>query len=143
MCSSDLALDDGDLRAIYRLGGLVGVTAPLSHLEPRPAPVGPRCPGSVDDLRLIWDHVVDVARAPVAWGSDFQGGVDHPRPRFGPQGCGPAPADAEPFDTLGLANAALVEPMFAQLARMGSDRAPLDASAERFLQIWERARAAR
>lgn len=138
-----VALSDADLRLVYALGGLVGVTTALSHLEPRPVPDSPRCPGSIDDVRLAWDHIVSVAGGPVAWGSDFQGGVDHPRPKYGPRGCEPAPPDADTFDTEGLAHPGLVEPMFAHLAAAGADRAPLDASAERFLQIWERARARR
>jgi microsomal dipeptidase-like Zn-dependent dipeptidase len=139
-----VALTDDELRQIYALGGLVGVTANLSHLSPKPPPATPRCPGSIDDFRLQWDHVVGVAAgAPVAWGSDFQGGVDHPRPKYGPKGCEPAPPGADTFDVEGLVHAGLVEPMFEKLAGMGSDRGPLDASAERFLTIWETARAAR
>lgn len=138
---------DDQLRRVYAAGGLVGVTANHRSISPEPpladAPDG-YCRGSVDDLRLQWDHVVGVVPGqPVAWGSDFQGGVTHIRPKYGPLGCEPARPDGAPlsaFDTLGLANAAMVKPMFGELVAGGSDRAPLDASAERFLTIWERAR---
>ena len=66
--------------------------------------------------------------------------LDHLRPKYGPRGCGLAGADASEFDTLGLARADLVEPMFAALAAAGSDRRPLDASAERLLEVWELSR---
>lgn len=142
-----IAMTDDELRRIHAGGGLVGVTANLSHVRPRlvPAALAPdHCPGSVDDFRLQWDHAVATAAGqPVAWGSDFQGGVDHPRPKYGPAGCAPAPADADAFDTSGLAHTGLVDPMWAHLARAGADVAPLQASAERFLTIWEGARAAR
>ena len=137
------ALSDAEIGEIEGLGGLMGVTANFSHLRPRPLPTLPpeHCPGSIDDFRLQWDHIVTVTGGePVAWGSDFQGGVDHPRPRYGPHGCLPeADHPMDRFDIEGLSNPGLVEPMFAQLAREGADRRPLDASAERFLQIWERA----
>ena len=143
------ALTDAELRDVYALGGLVGVTANLSHLRPRPVPESlppEHCPGSIDDYRLQWDHIVGIAAgAPVGWGSDFQGGINHLGPVYGRRGCPDAPVGRplEAFDAEGLSNAALVEPMFARLAEGGSDRAPLDASAERFLTIWETARAHR
>lgn len=141
------ALSDADIAAIYAEGGLVGVTANLHSIEPLPARPDAGCPGSIDDLRLHWDHVVSVAGgAPVAWGSDFQGGVAHLRPKYGPKGCAEARPDGQPlsaFDTLGLAHVGLTPELFAQLAALGSDRAPLDQSAERFLQIWEQARGER
>ena len=143
------ALTDAELREIYALGGLVGVTSNLSHVRPRPVPAevpADRCPGTLDDYRRHWDHIVAVAAGePVAWGSDFQGGIDHLAPKYGPDGCTDAPPDRplEAFDVEGLSNAGLVDPMFARLAATGSDRGPLDASTERFLTIWERARANR
>ncbi|MSQ00782.1 MAG: hypothetical protein EXR71_02690 [Myxococcales bacterium] len=136
------ALTDEELRRFTAAGGLAGLTAALGHMPPRPAPAGRvACAGSLDDFRAHWDHVVGVlGGAPLAWGSDFQGGVDHLRPKYGPRGCEPAAADATEFDALGLARADLVEPMFAALAAAGSDRAPLDVSAEQLLKTWERAR---
>jgi hypothetical protein len=44
------------------------------------------------------------------------------------------------FDVEGLSRPGLVDAMFGQLAREGSDTGPLQASAERFLGIWEHAR---
>ena len=136
------ALTDDELRRFATAGGLAGLTANLGHMPPRPArPERVACAGSIDDFRAHWDHIVTVLEgAPLAWGSDFQGGVDHLRPKYGPRGCGLAGADASEFDTLGLARADLVEPMFAALAAAGSDRRPLDASAERLLEVWELSR---
>lgn len=145
-------VSDEQLRDIYALGGLVGVTANHRSVSPKPRLEDPPqgyCPRSIDDFRLQWDHVVGVAAGQrVAWRSDFQGGVTHLRPRFGPLGCTDTPVAHDTsvvvpvltaFDTFGLAHAGMVKPMFEQLASGGSDRGPLDASAERFLQIWERA----
>jgi microsomal dipeptidase-like Zn-dependent dipeptidase len=140
-----IALEDAELRAIAERGGLVGVTSNLAHLRPRPVPDLPdgHCAESIDDLRLQWDHVARVMAGPVAWGSDFQGGIDHVGPKYGPRGCAPAPEGASPFDVGGLVHTGLVEPMFQALSAQGADLSPLQASAERFLQIWEEARAAR
>ncbi len=142
------ALTDAQITQIYALGGLIGVTANLGSVVPDPLPPGlpeDRCPGSLDDLRLHWDHLTAVAAgAPVAWGSDFQGGIDHIRPQYGDRGCQETRPDGAPldaFDVEGLSRPGLVEPMFMHLAAAGSDRAPLNASAERFLEIWARARA--
>jgi microsomal dipeptidase-like Zn-dependent dipeptidase len=144
------ALTDAQVRAIYALGGLAAVTANLHDITPIPPlaePPADYCPRSVDDLRLQYDALVRLADgAPVAWGSDFQGGIDHLRPKYGPKGCFTARADGTPldtFDTEGLAHVGLVRPMFEHLAQDGMDRGPLDASAERFLEIWERARGER
>ena len=133
-----VALSDDEFRAVEALQGLVGVTSALSPLPPRPPPaVLPEdsCEGSVTDFKLQWDHIVQVTGgAPVAWGSDFQGGVDHPRPQYGPHGCKDAPTNRamDAFDVQGLTNPGMVDPMFAHLWAMGSDRRPLDASAQRF-----------
>jgi microsomal dipeptidase-like Zn-dependent dipeptidase len=144
------ALSDEELRAIYRLHGLVGVTSNVHGMTPRPRPAElptDYCPGSIDDFAMHYDHVVDVVvGAPLGWGSDFQGGISHPRPKYGPKGCRPMPSDGsatDAVDTLGLAHVGLTPAWFRHLAAGGSDRAPLDASAERFLQIWERARGER
>lgn len=144
------AMSDDQLRRIYGLGGLVGITANYRSIAPEPrlqAPPDGYCPRSIDDLRLHWDHVTGLLPGqPVAWGSDFQGGVTHLRPKYGPLGCADGRPDGSPlspFDVLGLAHAGMVGPLFEELAATGSDRAPLDASAERFLQIWELARGER
>lgn len=143
------ALSDAQIAGIYGLGGLVGITANIGSVAPDPPPSGlpaSHCPGSIDDLRLHWDHLSAVAAgAPVAWGSDFQGGISHIRPKYGPEGCTATRADGAPldaFDREGLSRPGLVAPMFDQLAASGADRGPLDTSAERFLEIWARARAA-
>ena len=142
-----IAMTDDEYRQILDLGGLVAVTSNHSHLRPRPVPEGlppDHCPGSIDDFRLHWDYFVGLApQAPLAWGSDFQGGIDHPRPIYGRKGCLPRPSTgADTLDVLGLAHPGLVEPMFTKMAAQGADRSPLDRSAEAFLQIWSRARAA-
>ena len=82
-------------------------------------------------------------RKPQVFQTDFQGGIDHVGPKYGPRGCAPAPEGASPFDVGGLVHTGLVEPMFQALSAQGADLSPLQASAERFLQIWEEARAAR
>lgn len=143
------ALTDTQITAIYALGGLAGVTANLHSVSPRPVPEAlpaTRCRGSVDDLRLQWEHIAALtAGAPLAWGSDFQGGIAHLRPRYGPDGCADVRPDGAPlndFDVEGLSRPGLVGAMFDDLAREGMDRRPLDASAERLLTVWEQARAA-
>lgn len=135
------ATSDLQLAGIYGLKGLVGVTANLHNLLPTVK--SPGCPGTIDDFRLHWDHVVQMAAgAPVGWGSDFQGATDHLRPKYGKKGCEEHRPDGAPlsdFDRLGLAHVGLTPSLFQQLDQ-GSDRGPLDRSAERFLQIWELAR---
>lgn len=142
-----IAMTDQEYAQIRYLGGLVAVTSNRSHLRPHPVPdhlPTDHCAGSVDDFRLHWDYFVSLApQAALAWGSDFQGGVDHPRPIYGREGCLPLPpGGTDDLDVLGLAHPGLVEPMFAKMAAQGADRSALDRSAEAFLQIWARARAA-
>jgi hypothetical protein len=82
----------------------------------------------------------------VAWGSDFQGGVAHIRPKYGPDGCFPARADGAPldaFDVEGLSSVGRMPDLWRHMAADGADLRPLDASAERFLRIWEVARGER
>ena len=139
------ALTDAQLREIAALGGLAGVTANQMHLPPLSAAALPadHCRGSVDDFALHWAHIVSVTGgAPLGWGSDFQGGVAHIGPKYGPRGCAAAPAGraANAFDLSGLAHAGMVQPMFDALAAAGADLAPLLSSTEQFLTVWERDR---
>jgi microsomal dipeptidase-like Zn-dependent dipeptidase len=142
------ALSDARILEVYRRGGLVGIAgnadgaSPLTaYWETHPRPLD-YCRESIDDFALHYRHVVALtAGAPVGWGSDWNGGVDHFRPKYGPHGCHRRPSDGrevDSYDTDGLVHIGAL-PEFTRHLGMQADLAPLDASAERFLQMWEAA----
>ena len=149
-------LSDAEVVALYRAGGLLGLPLNGAAMDPLPAtPLDGYCAGTTDAFRLHHDHLarlLDATFGPlgedesgplaIGWASDFNGMVNHFAPKYGRQGCVPTPpADALPFDTLGLGHAGMLPQVWTRLASEGMDLAYLDRSAERFLRIWERAQA--
>ena len=132
-------------RRIYDAGGLIALAGNAEGLAPHPAePPEGHCEGSVDDLLLHYEHLAAVIdNAPIAWGSDFHGGVVHFRPRYGPEGCAAAPEMASEFDTQGLTHVGMMPGVVDAIEQTGPGVTPLMGSAERFLTLWETARHSR
>lgn len=140
----------------------------LDALDPSVRPPDDLCVGSLDSFRWHWDILQDIVddaileidglpdRAALSdaqrtafatgWASDWNGGIGHSRPRYGRRGCAGRPP-AEPlrfegrsFDTVGLANPGHLPAHWQRLTEAGVDLDPMLRSAERFLQLWQRAR---
>ena len=78
----------------------------------------------------------------VGFQTDFNGWVNHHRPRYGKKGCYPVKQDSiyEAVDLQGLAHPGLMASHWKILANEGVDLEPLKRASERFLQLWEKVR---
>ena len=154
-----------DVIEIYRQGGVFNLVLSGTSLSAtRPSVPVPEdlCPGSIDAFRWHWDVLQDTlddalvelygvtdraalsdvqrTRLATGWASDWNGGIGHSRPKYGLGGCGGRlPHASVPFDTAGLAHPGHLPDHWQRLEEAGVDLDPMLRSAERFLQLWERA----
>jgi microsomal dipeptidase-like Zn-dependent dipeptidase len=94
------------------------------------------CDSSKDVSNLTEDEKIDLA---IGFQSDFNGWVNHSRPRYGKQGCfevDPA-ATYEPIEILGLAHPGLLESQWRWMAKEDVDLEPILRASEKFLRVWE------
>lgn len=122
-----------------------------------------RCPGSIDDYKFAYNTVKEFVEGNVAacsngrytdfaslteaqkeefaigFQSDFNGWLDHSRPRYGKEGCYPTQPDSayRAFETKGLAHPGLMAEQWEILEAEGVDLQPILRASERFLQIWQ------
>ncbi len=165
---SELAFRPDQVVEVYRQGGIFSLGLSPQGLDPlEPTQVIPDdlCVGTVDVFRfhheavtrLVLDHSetilgvspdllgpIDLTRLAVGWSSDWNGWVHHAEPVYGRGRCrelSELDDDPLPVDTEGLAHPGLLPSYFERLERQGMDLEPMLRSAERFLQLWEAARA--
>jgi len=158
------AFSDAQIVEIYRQGGVFNLAvsggALLPHDPVEPVPEG-LCQGSLDTFGwnlAVLQRVLDAGLPEIfgltsrdqlseaqktalatGWASDWNGGINHSRPRYGRAGCEawPGPGAPLPVDHLGLAHPGLLPQYWQRLEEDGADLDPLMRSAERFLQLWE------
>lgn len=143
---------------IYRLGGVFNLALSGLALAPTVAVDEEHCTGTLHSFGLQYEAVLDVVaqaeelrgRDPtslaVGWSSDWNGWTSHSRPVYGPGRCRPyreLPEAPLAIDTVGLAHPGLLPEHWQRLEEEGADLEPMLRSAERFLQMWERARGER
>ena len=75
----------------------------------------------------------------IGFQSDFNGWLNHSRPRYGTEGCYATVPDSvtEPIETQGLAHPGLLESQWKVMEQEGVDLAPVKRAAEKFLQMWQ------
>ena len=85
---------------------------------------------------LSEEQKVDFA---IGFQSDFNGWLNHSRPRYGAKGCYPVLKDSShaTFELDGLAHPGLLGDQWEILEAEGVDLAPLKRSSEKFLQLWQ------
>lgn len=79
-------------------------------------------------------------RISIGYQSDFNGWIDHDRPRYGKKGCYHTAIPDSAFiksETLGLAHPGMMEEHWKLLEKEGVDLEPIRLSSEKFLQMWE------
>ncbi|MCB9707081.1 MAG: membrane dipeptidase [Myxococcales bacterium] len=146
------------VEALRRSGGLFGLRT--AHEETNayaPGGVDNSCHGSTRSFAQAYLFGQLGLKVDMALGTDFNGFIQQTRPRFGELGACSAsfPAEAacqardqrdlgpEPLggdlDARGFAHIGLLGELLTDLEHLEVDTAPLASSAERFLQMWERA----
>ncbi len=80
----------------------------------------------------------------IGFQSDFNGWLNHSRPRYGRKGCYPIAPDSSyaAIETQGMPHPGLLPSQWTLLEQEGVDLQPIRRSAERFLQLWEQYRMA-
>ena len=85
---------------------------------------------------LTEDERIDLA---IGFESDFNGWVNHSRPKYGKKGCFEASPDSvyEPIELQGLAHPGLLESQWRWMKKEGVDLEPILRASEKFLRVWE------
>ena len=79
----------------------------------------------------------------IGWQSDFNGWINHARPRYGKGGCFQMPTERKVsiIDKVGLAHPGLLPDFWQLLEKEGMRVESLKRASEKFLQMWSRVRA--
>jgi len=92
--------------------------------------------GSKTIDNLTENEKVDLA---IGFQSDFNGWVNHSRPRYGKKGCYKTAPDTvyEPIELKGLAHPGMLESQWKWMAKEAVDLDPILRASEKFLRVWE------
>ena len=93
---------------------------------------------TIDNLTA--DEKIDLA---IGFQSDFNGWLNHSRPRYGKKGCFEADPNAnyEPIELQGLAHPGLLESQWKYMEKEDVDLEPIKRASEKFLRVWDRVKA--
>ncbi len=121
------------------------------------------CEGSIDSYKLTYQEVQHLIESnyqeidpnilgsfeelseskkvkfSIGFQSDFNGWLNHSRPRFGKEGCAPIDStkNYEAIELDGMPHPGYLESQWNLLEKEGVDLSPIQRNAERFLQLWE------
>lgn len=160
------ALDTEDIISIYQNNGFIslpisGYTCmsyhPDSVYQKQLDSLNLFCEGSIDSYRFLYEVVKEFIETEpklhyhdslseaekinfsIGFQSDFNGWLNHSRPRYGEDGCYKIIPDSitEPIEILGLAHPGLLDSQWKVLEKEGVDLLPIKRSSEKFLQLWQ------
>lgn len=145
---------------IRRTGGMIGLRSgenPMQQYSPRSGQtIANSCDGSNRSFAQMYQAFDDLGVS-VAIASDFNGFITQLGPRYGEQACFNAPlserakqiaaqgsaprgsAALNEFHTQGLAHIGLLPAVIEDFKNLGVNTQNIDHSAEKFVQMWERA----
>lgn len=165
--NNDRAVTHQQLLEVYKLGGLYSLPiSGFSVLPDKPSDEFKRfaegqkiCEKSLDNYRLSfqfteasllkarhgnkrWNELSEEQKidSSIGWQSDFNGWLNHSRPRYGKDGCYPLPANTKlsEIETRGLAHPGLLSEYWSTLELEGMNISSLKYSTEKFLRMWEK-----
>ncbi len=150
------------VRYVRQTGGMFGLRT--AHDETRDytrTPVANTCQGSTRSLAQAYEFGRQGLKVNMGFGADLNGFIQQTRPRFGDFGAcsagfhaeadaqeeqqrvsGPPPLGTD-FDVYGLAHVGLLPDVVRDLKQLGVNTTGLEGSAEKFIQMWERANSTR
>jgi len=143
-------------KMLRETGGMIGLRTAHEEVNTyEGADVSNDCHGSSKSFAQYLAYGTKELGVDVAFGADFNGFIQQTRPRFGPDACsasfpeeGQCQARAQEeadnrlgtaFDESGLAHTGLLMDLVDDLDQLGADVEPLMSSAQRFVEMWERA----
>lgn len=150
-------MEEEDILKVYRNGGFISLPIssesciaykPRADYKSKLDSLDSYCNGSIDSYKFSYQEVkkflekklpeVDIAELSIGFQSDFNGWLNHHRPRYGKDGCYELQADRtyEEIELQGLAHPGLLDSHWKLLKKEGVDLAPIKRSSEKFLQMW-------
>lgn len=80
----------------------------------------------------------DKIRFSIGFQSDFNGWLNHSKPRFGKKGCTKSPMEnSEMIEKIGMPHIGLLDSQWKYFEKNGVDLQDIKRNSERFLQLWE------
>ena len=152
----------GGLVSLPLSGASCQLHHPESRYQARVDELPRHCPGSIDSYVFTYEVVKEVVEESVVeleggksfldlsesekvdfaigFQSDFNGWVNHHRPRVGEDGCfeEEAGVEYEAVEQEGMAHPGLLESHWRLMEQEGADLEPIRRASEKFLQLWER-----
>jgi len=160
------ALDEEDIVNVYKNNGFISL--PISGFSCMPHNAHEKyqkaidslelyCAGSVDSYMFTYTEVkkfiennatlgyrnnmseAEKVNYCIGWQSDFNGWLNHSRPRVGNNGCFPFEENNqyEDIETVGMPHPGLLTSQWKYLEKNGVDTAPIKRASEKFLQQWQ------
>lgn len=151
-------LDEEDVLNVYANNGLMSLPIsgescqalnPRADYQAKLDALDNYCSGSIDSYKFTYNEVKaflqqelpadEVANLSIGFQTDFNGWLNHHRPRYGQEGCYQAHPDSsyEAVELLGMPHPGLLESHWRLLEKEGVDLEPIKRSSEKFLQMWE------
>jgi len=141
---------------------LIKATNYYQNKEDSLSQAGCHCAGSIDSYKFMYQELqqyiesnigvivgdssisfADLSEAEkvnyaIGFQSDFNGWLNHSRPRVGKKGCYPIDSTKtyEPIELEGLVHPGLLASQWRLLEKEGVDLVPIQRSSERFVQLW-------
>ncbi|PHR27616.1 MAG: hypothetical protein COA38_13195 [Fluviicola sp.] len=95
----------------------------------------------IGDPLTVYDSLSEFqkVRFSIGFQSDFNGWVNHSRPRFGKKGCYEMDPDKtyEEIELVGMPHPGLLQSQWNYMLKQDLDISPIERNAEHFVQIWE------
>ncbi|MBT3979817.1 MAG: hypothetical protein HOE90_00610 [Bacteriovoracaceae bacterium] len=134
-----------EINEIYDLGGLFGIGGDiksLSKVSKKYKKSLDYCPKTIDSFLFQYEHINSLYAnepRPIAFGSDFNGGINHFKPKYGKHGCSEKSrvVNIDDFNTSGLRHVGMMKGFIKELGNR-SNSLSLQSSAEGFLNAWEK-----
>jgi len=133
-----------EIDKIYNLGGLFGIGGDIKALSKTKKiykKSSDHCPRTIDSFLIQYDHIRSLRskhNRAIAFGSDFNGGANNFRPRYGKRGCfdKDRPIISSDFETSGLRHIGMMKGFINDIEKR-SESKTINHSAEAFLRAWE------
>lgn len=148
---NDAGISDSSLTRIYSLGGILGIGLNYEQTDPHKNFTLPEnyCPGTIDGFIIHYNYLTELLRKngiadnsiAIGWASDWNGFVNHLKPKYGKDGC----EDASSYKGIytdyavnGITSPASMNEFFGTLKEQNVDMKYMYRASDRFLSIWNK-----
>lgn len=146
---NDAGLPDSSIIKIYKQKGIYGINLNSQGIDPYKGYPLPEkyCPGTIDAFMLNYDYLSELLKKhgikdsliAIGWASDFNGMVNHLKPKYGKEGCyedSTYTGSYSTFATQGITSAQSLDEFFKSIQESGLEMNYLNRAGERLLEIW-------